>query len=96
MVSESGRDKVVVALGRTVATRAAVAVLSLEDIALALSRHAQGDWGEVGSQDSQANDAALRDGARLLSSYDSATKVRFWVITEGDRSVTTVLLPDDY
>lgn len=96
VVRRSGRDGTVVALGRVVATRAAAAALSSEDITRALARHARGDWGEVCDEDREANEVALREGARLLSVYDSSTKVRFWVITEADRSATTVLLPDDY
>ena len=66
------------------------------DIVAALRRHAAGDWGDVSPDDRAANDAALRDGERLLSVYRSAAGVAFWVLTEADRSVTTVLLPEDY
>ena len=62
----------------------------------ALRRHAAGDWGEVDPDDRAANDDALRSGERLLSVYQSATGTTFWVLTEADRSATTVLLPDDY
>jgi hypothetical protein len=85
-----------VPLGRTVATPAALAALSRADITTALRRHAAGDWGEVDAGDRAANDDALRDGERLLSVYRSANGDTFWVITAADRSVTTVLLPDDY
>lgn len=61
----------------------------------ALIRHQHGDWGDVDSHDRQANYDALAAGERLLSVYHhEATK--FWIITEADRSVTTVLLPDEY
>ncbi|HEY1108936.1 MAG TPA: hypothetical protein VGE76_09895 [Opitutaceae bacterium] len=83
-------------LGRTVATQGAIAELTQPDIWKALSRHSNGDWGDVCAEDGAANDAALRDGSRVLSSYRSAKGVRFWVITEWDRSVTTVLLPSEY
>jgi hypothetical protein len=61
-----------------------------------LSRHQQGDWGEVCKEDWDANDAALVEGTRLLSAYQTRKNVRIWVITEWDRSVTTILLPDEY
>jgi hypothetical protein len=61
-----------------------------------LSRHGQGDWGEVGKEDWDANDAALVEKTRLLSAYRTRKNVRIWVITEWDRSVTTILLPDEY
>ena len=85
-----------VPLGRTVATPAALAAVSPLDIAAALRRHSSGDWGDVDPDDRAANDAALKSGERLLSVYRSATGTTFWVITEADRSATTVLLPDDY
>lgn len=85
-----------VPLGQTVATPAALGVLSRTDIVTALRRHAAGDWGEVDDEDRAANDRALTTGERLLSVYRSATGDPFWVITEADRAATTVLLPDDY
>ena len=85
-----------VPLGQTVATPAALGVLSRTDIVTALRRHAAGDWGEVDSEDRAANDDALTTGERLLSVYRSANETTFWVVTEADRSVTTVLLPEDY
>ena len=85
-----------VPLGRTVATPAALGAVSHADIAAALRRHAAGDWGDVTPDDRAANDAALKSGERLLSVYRSATGTTFWVLTEADRSATTVLLPDDY
>lgn len=83
-------------LGRTVATRAAVAVLTAADMVAGMDRHASGDWGEVCQEDANANDRALVDGERLLSAYTSSDGVTFWIITEADRSMTTVLLPEDY
>jgi hypothetical protein len=61
-----------------------------------LQRHASGDWGDVGAEDWNANDEALRLGARLFSAYKVETSARLWVITEADRSATTVLLPAEY
>lgn len=85
-----------VPLGQCVITPTAAAVLAQPDVVSALRRHASGDWGQVDADDRRANDDALRFGARLLSAYTSASGTKFWVITEADRSVTTVLLPDDY
>lgn len=85
-----------VPLGQIVATPAALDALHRPDIVAALRRHAAGDWGDVDADDRAANDDALRAGERLLSVYRVANGTTFWVITEADRSVTTVLLPDDY
>lgn len=84
------------ALGQTVITRGALDVLSNEDVLRALARHARGDWGDVCDEDRAANDEALRYGSRLLSSYHTASGRKFWIITEADRSATTVLLPEEY
>jgi hypothetical protein len=62
-----------------------------------LSRHVAGDWGELCEEDQNANELALREGSRIFSAYgpqDSAA--RLWVITEADRSATTILQPEDY
>ena len=85
-------------LGRLVATPGALRALaaSPQDGPAFLARHVSGDWGDVDAHDHQANDAALRDGDRLLSAYTTSAGVRLWVITEADRSATTLLLPDEY
>ncbi len=83
-------------LGRTVITQAALATLAHEDVLAALGRHAAGDWGELDEEDRQANERALIEGTRLVSVYRSGADERFYVITEWDRSSTTVLLPEDY
>jgi hypothetical protein len=90
-------------LGRLLATPGALAVLeeagqTPHDF---ISRHARGDWGDVCDDDKQANEDALVDGSRLLSSYKTSTNVKLWVITEatddnGQRAATTVLRPDEY
>lgn len=69
--------------------------LSTEEVFTAMCRHASGDWGNLCPEDTLANDDAVRNGDRLLSAYGKGDQ-RFWIITEGDRSVTTVLLPEDY
>ena len=60
-----------------------------------LARHATGDWGELCAFDRRQNEIALREGLRVLSSYDVPAG-RVWIITEADRSVTTILLPEEY
>ena len=83
-------------LGRTVITRNALKRLTNEDVHGALARHGAGDWGEVCPEDRQENELSLREGFRLLSVYCSAADEKFWIITEADRSSTTVLMPEDY
>jgi hypothetical protein len=84
------------ALGQIVATPNALNSVSQPEIMAALQRHVRGDWGNLDAEDMQANDQALRSGGRLLSSYLTGQNCKFWIITEHDRSVTTVLLPEDY
>ncbi|MGA9451865.1 MAG: hypothetical protein WBW41_11060 [Verrucomicrobiia bacterium] len=67
-----------------------------EEILAALSRHVRGDWGTLGPEDWKTNEDALKHGGRLFSQYHSKAGVTFWIITEWDRSATTVLLPEDY
>jgi hypothetical protein len=83
-------------LGQVVITRNALDTLKANDVQTALQRHASGDWGDLEAEDRQANEMALRSGGRLLSAYQDGNGVRFWIITEHDRSVTTALLPEDY
>lgn len=58
-------------------------------------RHVRGDWGDLDEQDKQANDKALQDGSRILSAYGKG-ETKLWIITEADRSATTILRPDEY
>ena len=85
-------------LGQTYATPGALEALSEagQDAAQFLCRHQAGDWGDVDNHDRQANDRALTEGTRLFSVYHSEKGPKFWVITEADRSATTILLPDEY
>jgi hypothetical protein len=83
-------------LGAVVMTPAAMESLNAEDVAAAIERHAQGDWGDCGPEDRQENEFSLRIRLRLLSVYHDRSGTKFWIITEADRSATTVLLPDDY
>ena len=84
------------ALGHVVATSGALAAVRENgvDVLALVCRHASGDWGAVGVDDTRANDHALVHGARVLSAYETAAG-RLWVITEADRSATTVLLPSE-
>lgn len=61
-----------------------------------LKRHARGDWGNLTPEDKEQNELALKDGSRLLSAYEHWKLPKIWIITEADRSVTTVLFPDEY
>ena len=83
-------------LGQIVSTPGVLHEVSRGDMGTALSRHVRGDWGDVCEDDKQANDNALRNGGRLLSSYLGSDGTKFWIITEADRSVTTLLLPSEY
>lgn len=83
-------------LGRMVVTANAKNILSDSDIATALSRHRSGDWGELCEEDREVNEDALENGFRIMSVYTSKNGIKFWVITEADRSCTTVLMPEDY
>jgi hypothetical protein len=83
-------------VGKVVITPNALDQLTPADIQRGLQRHQVGDWGNLGEEDWQENDRAVQAGLRLLSSYRSDGGVPFWIITEADRSATTLLLPDDY
>jgi len=61
-----------------------------------LLRHKHGDWGERPAEDVQENEWSLEHGARLVSAYRTRTEEKLWVFTEPDRSVTTLLLPEEY
>ena len=80
----------------TVTTPAALAGVPSAEMLTALLRHHHGDWGDVCEHDRLENEAALREGFRLHSVFQTKAGVNFWIITESDRSVTTVLLPEDY
>lgn len=85
-------------LGRLVATPAALTALVVAKVSpwALLARHAHADWGDLDEHDRAANDLALTAGTRLLSAYRLPDRTTVWVITEADRSATTLLLPDDY
>ncbi len=85
-------------LGQTVATPGALQALEAagEEAGRFLDRHALGDWGDLCDEDKQANDEALADDLRILSAYRLSDGTKIWVITEADRSATTLLLPEEY
>jgi len=85
-------------LGDLVATPGALSVLEKNGVVpmRLISRHMKGDWGDVPPDDAVANTNALRIRARLLSSYTLPDGARIWIITEADRSATTLLLPEEY
>lgn len=85
-------------LGQTVMTPGALDALerSHQSPSYFLSKHQHGDWGEVCAEDKAANEEALKNGLRLMSVYKSSLLQTIWIITEADRSVTTILLPSEY
>ncbi|WP_286758498.1 hypothetical protein [Ralstonia sp. RL] len=84
-------------LGQIVATRGVFMHLQREgiDASLYLGRHVRGDWGDVPPEDAAANQWAVSSGMRILSSYRIAGE-KVWIITEADRSITTLLFPSEY
>jgi len=85
------------ALGKTLITKNALETLNAGDVLMALERHVTGDWGDdLCPEDRASNERALQQSGRLVSVYRTRDGVKFYVITEADRSVTTVLLPEDY
>ncbi len=82
-------------LGRVVITANASRQLDMVVVNDALRRHAAGDWGDICPEDACENEHSLKKGFRLHSVYGTGER-RFWIITEDDRSVTTILMPDDY
>lgn len=82
--------------GTIVATQGALLVADNHAILELLRRHLSGDWGDVSKEDAKANDDALTHGERILSSYKMPSGEKLWVLTERDRSQTTVLTPGEY
>ena len=85
-------------LGQVVATPGALEVLQQaeRDPAEFLARHVVGDWGDLEDEDKQENDLSVEKGFRILSAYKLDDNTKIWIITEHDRSATTILLPRDY
>ena len=94
----SPRPKRPFPLGRVVATPGALEALeeAEQQPVEFLSRHARCDWGDVDDEDAKLNDEALVEGERILSAYMTRKGAKIWIITEADRSATTILLPSEY
>jgi hypothetical protein len=82
--------------GKVFWTPGVIREVSLEDVAWSLACHCTGDWGDIDPYDWSKNDLALEHGDRLFSAYHTDAGLMVWIITEADRSMTTVLLPEDY
>ncbi len=84
--------------GQLVATPGAISAVEAagESMVTFLDRHFSGDWGDLDEEDVQSNESALETGERLFSAYKLANAEKIYIITEWDRSATTVLLPGDY
>ena len=96
-MSRKQRHGMMVDLGSVLITRGAAGRLNKDDVLSALlGRHMAGDWGDVGIDDWKENDFFLKNGFRILSSYVDRDSQKFWIITEADRSATTILLPGEY
>jgi hypothetical protein len=85
-------------LGQIVATRGALAALerAKQPASFFFARHATGDWGTLEPEDVAENEYSMVHGFRLMSSYETDAGEKLWIITEADRSATTLLLPDEY
>jgi hypothetical protein len=83
-------------LGDVAITNGVPDAVDADEAMLCLARHALGDWGDVPEDDWLENQHALENGLRLMSVYKTSSGVKFWIITEWDRSVTTILMPDEY
>ncbi len=85
-------------LGQVVATPGALAVLQKaeQEPREFLDRHVNGDWGEVSDEAKRENALSVKQGFRILSAYTTSAGEKIWIITEADRSVTTILLPSEY
>ena len=97
-VTQSQIKQPLFALGKLVATPGALELLTRsEQTPLEfLARHSRGDWGECCPEDATENDFSVKVGFRIFSVYRTRNGEKLWVITEADRSVTTLLLPSEY
>ena len=82
--------------GRLVGTPGALDTVGIEEMVSAFNRHSKGDWGDVCPEDWRSNDRAIQNGGRIFSAYHSKEGQKFWIITEADRTATTIHLPDEY
>jgi hypothetical protein len=95
---EESEPKPLFGLGQIVGTPGAVDALeeAEQNPFELLVRHVTGDWGDLEDEDKKENELSVKQGFRILSAYNLDTDVKVWVITEWDRSVTTILLPEEY
>ena len=85
-------------LGQVVATPGALQALGVagDTPQTFLARHVTGDWGDLDAEDRAENDLSAMQGFRILSAYHLSDGTKIWIITEADRSSTTILLPEEY
>jgi hypothetical protein len=83
-------------LGRVVATPGAREAVTEDEMLISLARHVRGDWGDVPKDDKRMNDSLVDSYAMLASSYRAKDGTKFFIITDADRLLTTVLLPNEY
>ena len=86
------------ALGQVVATPGAAEAMQAANVTAHqfIARHVTGDWGNLDEEDKRENEFSVANNLRILSAYTLPTQVKIWVITEADRSATTLLLPSEY
>ena len=86
------------ALGQTFITPGAEEALQIagQTATEFLRRHMSGDWGDLSDEDVKENEFSLKEGLRLLSAYQTGKGQKLWIVTEADRSATTILLPSEY
>jgi hypothetical protein len=85
-------------LGKVFGTMGALAAFAGaldEDLNTFLARHANGDWGDLDDHDRKANEYAMEHDLKVLSAYSLSSGEKIWIITEADRSATTILLPSE-
>ena len=85
-------------LGQTVITPGAIVALTFNSVSpqMLLHRHSHGDWGDLSEEDKALNDQAVEGEGRILSAYSLEDGTRVWIISEWDRSASTILLPSEY
>jgi hypothetical protein len=83
-------------LGAIRITDGAAAALGVDEAVVMVRRHLTGDWGEMDAHDRRVNREAAHDGNRVVSQYRAASGALIWVVTEADRSATTLLLPEEF
>ena len=93
--SRTSSNRMAFCLGRILATPGVLDTISCEELLVGLGRHAHCDWGELSEEDKNENDFAVPRRLRIFSAY-RASGVKYWIITEADRSATTLLLPEEY